>query len=127
MATTIGALGTITGANRIQVAAADWTATYTSPTLVIGASNSIIACEVYIPTGGGNDVIGTLTVQGSVSGNNWVDLTDDAGDASWAVDTTSATFKKLFNFSDIGFRYFRVVFTRSSGSTGTAEIYATQK
>lgn len=70
-----------------------------------------------------SDVVGTLTLEGSVSGSVWTTL--DTSPESMTV--TSSDDNGLFDITQIGFPYLRLKFTRVSGSSGTLNAYVSAK
>ncbi len=63
--------------------------------------------------------VGTLKLQSSIDGSFW----DDVPDSSFAVSSATTV---MYNCVEQEYTYFKLVYTRSSG-TGTLNAYATLK
>ncbi len=62
--------------------------------------------------------VGTLKLQGSIGGTSWSDISG----SSTAITTSGDV---LYNITDIGYRYIRAVYTKTSGTGSlTVEINA---
>lgn len=64
-----------------------------------------------------------ITIQGSISGKNWVDLTDATGRSGWIVDMSAASFLGVLYVRDLYIKYSRVIFAYSNGWRFSSPTY----
>lgn len=65
--------------------------------------------------------VGTFRLQVSLDGSTWYDRTDGDGGFTSVVDGSTTT-SASFNFVDLGWRYVRVRFIRTSGGTSNTSL-----
>lgn len=70
-----------------------------------------------------SDIVGTIKVQGSLTGNNWADLKDSSGTAI-TFSIASANDVGIFDLNQLSYNYVRIAFTKTSGTAGTINVYA---
>lgn len=68
------------------------------------------------------NIVGTLKVQGSLTGTNYADLRDSGGNVI-QFSIASANDVGIFDLNQLSYAYVRVVFTRTSGTSGTINVY----
>lgn len=71
------------------------------------------------------DHVGTIAIQESIDGDNWVAVEFADGSTSITV-SASAALSELKNLDGLGGRYMRIAYTRTSGS-GTLQAYVLPK
>jgi len=82
-------------------------------------------CGVQLYSAAAGTRAGTVAIQESIDGENWVAITF-ADDTTSITVTASTLLNELKNLAGLGGLYLRVVYTSSSG-TGTLQCYATRK
>lgn len=70
-----------------------------------------------------SDIVGKLTVQGSLTGNAYSDLKDCNGDPI-EFSINSANDTGLFDLNQLSFNFVRLSFTKTSGTAGTLNVSA---
>jgi hypothetical protein len=83
-------------------------------------------CGVEYYSAAAGDRAGTLAIQETISGENWHPVTFTDGTTSITV-TASTLLSGLKNLAGLGGRWIRVVFTYSSGTTGTLDCWVLPK
>lgn len=68
------------------------------------------------------NIFGSFTVQGSVSGTTWTTITTTP-----TMSVAATTNNGLFDLNQLSFAFLRVVFTRTSGTVGTATALVSGK
>lgn len=97
-------------------------ATFTSKVLDI-TSSWVVGLEFFASSADSH--VGTITVEISNSGDNWVTATfaDGTTSISAAASTELKQFRDMYG---LGARYMRIVYTRTSG-TGSLYVYHCEK
>jgi len=72
------------------------------------------------------NIVGTLTVEGSVTGNSWEALRDHTG-TPISISIASTNDNGLFDLNQLSFPKLRLVFTRTSGTSGTINAWVSGK